>query len=196
MLAGKYFKIIASSVVVLLACPGIGFCVDDGFVVGKKIPGKHFTVFYERDVDTSILIQQLNIGPSDKLLAGKLAETKPSPDEELTDLLDTLFIRVCDTLDMPLYSFEGNIKVCRDEERLNQIYFNVFGHNLNNLHSFYIYELNTVYISEENFKSTTLGHEIAHAVISHYFVVLPSVKVQEVLAGYVEYQLRKETGAN
>ena len=36
-----------------------------------------------------------------------------------------------------------------------------------------------------------LGHEIGHAVISHYFVVLPSVKVQEVLAVYVEYQLRK-----
>jgi hypothetical protein len=36
-----------------------------------------------------------------------------------------------------------------------------------------------------------LGHEIAHAIMSHYFVVLPSEKIQEVLAGFVEYQLRK-----
>lgn len=32
---------------------------------------------------------------------------------------------------------------------------------------------------------------MGHALMSHYFVVQPSVKIQEVLAGYVEYQLRK-----
>jgi len=37
-------------------------------------------------------------------------------------------------------------------------------------------------------------HEIAHAVISHYFIVPPPAKIQEVLAGYVEYDLRKSTG--
>jgi len=36
-----------------------------------------------------------------------------------------------------------------------------------------------------------LGHEIGHAVISNYFVVQPPIRIQEVLAGYVEYQLRK-----
>ena len=51
--------------------------------------------------------------------------------------------------------------------------------------------MNTIYASAENFKIGVIGHEIAHAVISHYFVVQPSVKIQEVLAGYVEYQLRK-----
>ena len=52
-------------------------------------------------------------------------------------------------------------------------------------------DINTIYITAENFKKAVLGHEVAHAVISHYFVVQPSMKVQEVLAGYIEYQLRK-----
>jgi hypothetical protein len=59
--------------------------------------------------------------------------------------------------------------------------------------SFYVYDLNTIYVSAGSFKREVLGHEIAHAVISHYFVVQPPMKAQEVLAGYVEYQLREAT---
>ncbi len=36
-----------------------------------------------------------------------------------------------------------------------------------------------------------LGHEMGHVIISHYFVVPPSYRIQEVLTGYVEFQLRK-----
>ena len=105
-------------------------------------------------------------------------------------MLDVLFTQVCDTLDMQLYSFQGKIKICLDRERLSQIYDDLFRKELQ-ASSFYIYSLNTIYISADSFKREILGHEMAHAIISHYFVVQPSVKIQEVLAGYVEYQLRR-----
>jgi hypothetical protein len=35
---------------------------------------------------------------------------------------------------------------------------------------------------------------MAHALISNYFVVAPPPKVQEILAGYVEYSVRKRMG--
>lgn len=192
MVREKYSQIIIMSAIIFISSTGMAFSVDDGFVAAKKIPGKHFTVLYESGVDVSALLEQLNIGPSDRLLAGKPTETKFSPEEELIEMLDTLFIRVCDILDMRLYnSFEGTIKICRNDEQLRQIYFNLLSNELNSNFPFYIYSFNTIYVSAENFTNAAMGHEIAHAVISHYFVVLPSVKVQEVLAGFVEYQLRK-----
>jgi hypothetical protein len=51
-----------------------------------------------------------------------------------------------------------------------------------------------VYISYPEMTIGMLGHKIAHAIISHYFVVPPPAKIQEVLAGYVEYSIRKSAG--
>jgi hypothetical protein len=74
------------------------------------------------------------------------------------------------------------------------IYRRLFDRDLGEVKSFYVYELNTIYTSAENFRRGIIGHEIGHAIMSHYFVVQPPVKIQEVLAGYVEYQLRKSAG--
>jgi hypothetical protein len=64
--------------------------------------------------------------------------------------------------------------------------------DLKNTCSFFVNDLNTIYIAADHFDVGVLGHEIAHTVQSHYFVVAAPTKVQEVLAGYVEYQLRKK----
>ena len=189
----KYSIIIALITIVLLLCQDTVFSIDDGFVTAEKIAGKHFTVLYESGVDISSLTEQLNIGPSDRILAGKTTKTKFSAEQELSEMLDTLFIRVCDILDMRLYnSFEGTIKICRNDERLKEIFFDLFSKELNSNYPFYVHRFSTIYVSPENFTTAVMGHEIAHAVMSNYFVVLPSVKIQEVLAGYVEYQLRKD----
>jgi hypothetical protein len=188
----KYPKIVTLGVIFFGLYSSVVFAVEDGFVATKKNRGKHFTVFYDSSVNVSVLTKQLNISASDRLLAGKAPENSSSPEEELVEMLDILFIRVCDILDMRLYKFEGNIKICQDDECLKRIYLCLFGQKLKQANSFYSYDLNTIYVSVQNFKGSVLGHEIAHAVISHYFVVLPSVKIQEVLAGYVEYQLRKK----
>jgi len=164
---------------------------EDGFAAAGEIPGKHFTVLYESGVDIASVAEQLNIGSTDALLAGQAPVAGLSRQQEFSRMLDTLFIRVCTILDMPLYSFQGTLKLCRDDERLKGVYAELFGRNLAPTRPFYAYALNTIYVSAQNCKSGLLGHEIAHAVMSRYFVVLPSVKIQEVLSGYVEYQLRK-----
>lgn len=171
----------------ILFCFSLAYALDDGFGPAKRIETGHFTLYYSSGLDLGELAQGLNIGISDRLLAGQSI----SSSGDLADMLDVLFTRVCDILDMQLYSFKGNIKVCRDDAQLTDIYTNLFASDLGNRRSFYVYDLNTIYISPESFKREILGHEIGHAIISHYFVVLPSVKIQEVLASYVEYQLRK-----
>lgn len=164
-----------------------GYCFaenNDGFGSASKIESQHFAIFYSPQLDPEELARELDIHPLDKIISGG------SYSSDLGGMVDTLFSQVCDILDMRLYSFRGNIKICRDDAQVSEIYRNLFDKPLNN-HSFYVYDTNTVYISNDHFKKEILGHEIGHAVISHYFVVLPSVKIQEVLAVFVEYQLRK-----
>jgi len=180
----------AIAISLLFAAVSICYAVEDDFGSASKVEGKHFTIYYATQLDIPSLLQQLNIQPSDKILAGESVNKDTSYDElGMADMVDTLFMRVCDILDMHLYSFQGNIKICKDSEHLNRIYKNLFDKNIQ-AGSFYVYSLNTIYISKDTFKRGILGHEIAHAIMSCYFVVQPSVKIQEVLAGYVEYQLR------
>jgi hypothetical protein len=166
------------------------FALDDGLLITQKTQSEHFAIYYVPDLVVSTLIQSLGITPADELLNKRTKKTNLA-ESNLSAMVDTLFSQVCDILDMQLYSYQGNIKICRNQQQLNEVYYNLFGKNLVNRESFYVYDLNAIYISAQGFRREVLGHEIAHAVISHYFVVLPSVKIQEVLASYVEYQLRK-----
>lgn len=172
-------------------CIGNASALDDGFGRAEKVEGEHFTLYYSKDTALSILIQQLNVSLSDEFLAGGPKGKEFSLEGELADMLDTLFSRVCNILDMQLYSFAGTIKICRDSMQLNYIYHNVFNNDpAKTTRSFYALANNTIYTSPENFTLGIIGHEIAHAIIANYFVVSPPEKIQEVLAAYVEYQLR------
>lgn len=57
--------------------------------------------------------------------------------------------------------------------------------------SMYQSEKGIIYVSLTDMTAGMLGYEIAHAIISHYFVVPPPARVQDVLCGYVEYSLQK-----
>ena len=174
--------------VVLVLSLFAGFSIaaeDDGFGSARKIESRHFTIYFAPQLDPGELARSLDIRASDKLISGGAYQSG------LGGMIDTLFTQACDILDMQLYSFHGAIKICRDTNQVNAIYRNLFDKDLPKSHSFYLYNTNTIYISAENFKREVLGHEIGHAIISHYFVVSPSVKIQEVLAVFVEYQLRK-----
>jgi hypothetical protein len=180
----------------LPAVAGMTYGFDDGFASARRSEGKYFTVYYASQVDPAGLSQNLNIGAADRILTGGSTEKWGSDYESdsasgLADMLDTLFLRVSDILDIHIYSFHANIKVCRSEAQLNSLYEELFGRGLES-HALFVTDLNTIYTSPEYFTKEILGHEIAHALMSRYFVVQPPIKVSEVLAGYVEYQLRKK----
>lgn len=192
MFLKRIYKIIFIINALFLSLFGTVFAIDDGFGAAKKIEGKYFTIYYSPQVNVSGLPQQLNVSPSDKILVGGSANTM-----NLADMLDTLYILVGDALDMHIYSFKGNIKICPSHQQLDSIYNNLFGKSLtSSAYSFYVYDLNTIYASAENFKIGVVGHEMAHAIICRYFVVPPPIKVQEVLAMYVEYQLKRAGQGN
>lgn len=182
---------VAISVVLLFLTASVACAVEDDFSPVQKIASNYFRVYSALPVDEANLAQKLNISPAERILVGDaLAGTKPSS-VGLAGMLDTLFLRVSDILNIHIYSFTSTIKICRDYNQLKDIYYGFFNADLNQ-YSFYVFNLNTIYIPLEYFTKEILGHEIAHAIINQYFVVQPPVKIQEILAGYVEYQLRKK----
>ena len=164
---------------------------DDGLGFKKKIEGKYVTVYASSGLDAAGLAQQLDIRPSDEILAGRSVGSHNSSEEELGQMLDTLFLQVSNILDMHLYSLNTDIKICRTVAELDDVYTRLFNASLGGRRSFYVYDFNSIYVSAEAFQPGIIGHEMSHAIIGHFFAVPAPVKVQEVLAMYVEYNLKK-----
>ena len=89
--------------------------VDDGLSFDKKIEGKYVIVYYPAGLDAARLVQQLNIHPSDKISVGESLNAKNSYEEELVQMLDTLFLQVSDILEMHLYNVKINLKVFKNK---------------------------------------------------------------------------------
>jgi len=166
--------------------------IEDDFGRAEKIEGRYFTIYYSKDLDISKLSQQINITATDKILAGKSIGEDFSSEPDLARTADILYGLVSDMLDMHIYNFKGSIKICKDKAHMDRVYRGFFRKDIEPyILAFYVNENSTIYISAEDFRREVLGHEIAHAIMNHYFVVSPPIKVQEILSKYVEYQLRK-----
>lgn len=163
--------------------------IDDGFVGKKKLKSKYFTIHIAKDVDIDYLA--LRIAAPTSL---KSTVTDPyiyKTENELGGELDALFLIVSDILDIHLKkNFKCIVKIVRDHENLMHISNSLFGTAIQT-GGFYVTANNTIYVDADSVSIHILGHELAHAIQVQYFVVPPPVKIQEVLSGYVEYQLRK-----
>jgi len=154
-----------------------------------ELKSKYFNAHIHEGIDSYNLVKKLEIN---HFLHLDVAAFKNSPNLEniLENILDEIYLEVSDILDIHMYSFRINLEVLPDKDYLGRILQERFRKEIN-VPSFYFYGRNTIYISAEEINSGVLGHEVAHAIISHYFVVPPPVKVQEVLCGYVEYSFNK-----
>lgn len=164
---------------------------DDGFGDANTIEGEHFTIDYKKGVDLNVLVEELKVSAIDQQLTD-LKIDNSSTEKELSSMIEILFNRASDVLDMHVYSLKGHVKVFADFQQLARFYHHLYSGSLPcSGFSFYLPDFDSIYISAASFRREILGHEMGHAIMSHYFVVQPSIKIQEVLAGYVEYQLRK-----
>lgn len=171
--------------------PSAAFAADDGFNVLNKIDTDHFTIYYKPGVDINDLIKQLYVSKTDQMLTNQSINIS-SPQSQLSSMVEVLFARSSDVLDMHIYSLKANIKIFSNQQELTDYYNNRFHAKIPCTgFGFYLDDDRSIYVSAERFQREILGHEMGHAIMSRYFVVQPSVRVQEVLAGYIEYQLRK-----
>jgi len=162
------------------------FCFAQNIEVNRRYQDRYFTIYYQSSLEPLEIARKID--PSLFLLKNNYGN---SPEEILAKTVDNLFQEVSDILDIYLYNFKGNIRIFRDFQSLSFAFYQLYRQSLKSP-SFYLYDTNTIYIAEDNLTPAMLGHEIAHAILNYYFVVPPPMKIQEVLAGYVEYQLRKK----
>ena len=164
---------------------------DDNFSPVRKIAGQHFDIYYDQGVDLKGLLKQLNVSHADEILSGQTLDNS-SDERRLSSMMDILFLRSSDILDLHVYSYKGSIKIFKSFKDLTDYYNKLYHASLPGTgYAFYLDDKRSVYISSEYFNRDIIGHEIGYAIMSSYFVVLPSLKIQEVLAGYIEYQLKK-----
>ncbi|MFC1515018.1 hypothetical protein ACFL5X_03865 [Candidatus Omnitrophota bacterium] len=183
-----------SKTLVLLFIAGFSFLTSAAFgqSVRQLSEGRFFSVYAPRDIDIPDLIKQLNFEYLTHV-KGFSADSSSDMVHLLNTTLDSLYLEVSDILDIHVYSFHGKIKFVPDQRAVAAAYRDFSGQAFQE-RSFYLHQESTIYISLEDITLGMLGHEMAHAIISHYFVIPPPIKTQEVLSGYVEYSLRKLTG--
>ena len=172
------------------------FPPDLSLAQGKTPPlivkSKYFSIYGDKNVDIESLLEKINFnyllhmetfsGEEDNDIKGLLART-----------MDALYLETSDIIGINIYSFHGNIVLLSDKQKVEDVFQQYFDTDFPE-RSLYLHSKNTIYISWPDATLGMMGHEIAHAIISHYFVVPPSEKIQEILSGYVEYKLRKSTG--
>lgn len=180
---------------IIISC----FCADafagnpnDGFESAREMDSRYFTIYLEPGVDLQQLTLNLSVPPDIKAII-----RKPISDFEVFNLsnqLDLLFLAVCEIMDIRLAKFKCGIKFCKDDSSLADIAERLYGMPVPKAGGFFVPELETLYVNSESVTLNVLGHELSHAILYKYFVVPAPMKIQEVLSGFVEYQLRKETG--
>ena len=150
---------------------------------------KYFNIYSQEASGLLKLIRRLDIRSEYLLLEGASSGRKQLQDM-LGAIVDAIFLEASDVLRMYLYSFKGNIKICQNQRELNKAFREVFGRGSKDT-AFYAHDTNSIYINMRNICPENLAYEIAHTIISHYFVVLPPVEVREILAKDVGQQIKK-----
>lgn len=154
-----------------------------------ELESKYFKADIDKAIDTRQLVEKLKVDYFLRL-GNNSGTGYYNPENLLKDGFDALYLEVSDILDIHMYDFQITLKIVNDKKYLSEI---IQKYNIETPESvsFYHWEKNMIYISWDEFDICVLAHEIAHAIISHYFVVPPSQKIQEVLSGYVDYSIRK-----
>ena len=159
----------------------------------ETVETKYFTVSLCDGCSPSSFAQKINATGLFRLDA--LSKNDSDIRSVIKDGIDSLFLEVCDALDIAIKSYRGRLVVFPDIIEVSKVASGSAQIVEANLPSIYVPSNNTIYISFKDVTAGMLAHEMAHAVISAYFVVVPPTRVQEILAGYVEYSIRKKMGS-
>lgn len=172
------------SLFVFLTLAAVARPEDDGWYV---IDSASFEILCERDVDVSRIARR--IARTGLFTSGVYGPHPTSvPSEKVAYMMDRLLKRVRKVLDMHQPMPRVRVKIFKNGEDVAREYFRMFGKEVD-YEAFYSHPLNTIYTSEEDISDSLMAHEMGHAVIDHYFGMVPPPSIGEVLASYVDKHL-------
>lgn len=175
---------------IILFIFGFFLPVQTAFSEKKIITSRYFSIHLTDSSDLEKLTTQLSVPPNIRSTVAQTLSLNVS--NSLGQELDTLFLAISAMLDLHVQNFKIKIIICHTAQELSDIAKKLLGKETSR-QGFFISEHNTIYINAENASLYILGHELTHAIQNAYFILPPPEKIQEVLSGYVEFQLRKYT---
>lgn len=119
-----------------------------------------------------------------------MSGSKPAPEIKAGRYVDQLLQRVQSVLEMPKPDMRVQIRIFRDQEELSEAFERIAQQRIRSP-AFYWRENNTIYVHLEKLSIGILAHEMAHAVIAHYFIISPPEKIAELLCQYVDREVSK-----
>ena len=152
----------------------------------SSVGSNFFVLYYNPSINLEDIERELTKRPLYFDQAARYGEV--TAQEEICRRLDKLYNRVQDVLDMHPKTPRIKIKIFKDRDELNNEFVKIFGKK-GDFKSFYVYKYNTIYTSESDIEDSVIIHEMAHAIIDHYFSVIPPETVGEILAAYVDAHL-------
>jgi hypothetical protein len=119
--------------------------------------------------------------------------TNPAYSEEqrITSRLEAILLRAEQILGMKVPRMEITVRVLKTRAELLNEYLRIAGVGAD-CKSFYSNPEETIFSSMQDISDSVISHEMAHAVIDHYFNLIPPEKTAELLATYVDSHLEKE----
>ena len=149
------------------------------------IETRYFSVYCEEGVDLNAVSRRLR---KRIFLYGQGPSYDEGVEKNVAYRLDAIFVRARETLDMYPQMPRIKIKIFSDEETLYREYRKIMGGS-GTTKAFYVHFYRTIFTSEDTINDSVMAHEIAHAIIDHYYKYIPSPKVSEALASYIDMHI-------
>ncbi|MCK5605377.1 hypothetical protein KAR91_26030 [Candidatus Pacearchaeota archaeon] len=100
--------------------------------------------------------------------------------------IDSIFKRVLKILGAPAPAFIINIVIFDSQKQMSKKYQNLAKVADDNIYAFYWHETKTVYLQKDRLAVGIIAHEIAHAIVRHFFVIKPSVEIDEIISQHID----------
>lgn len=153
----------------------------------RKIQTHHTRILFQSPEDLTVLNSRIDF----PVPAGK---DKPADTVETVSLkIDALFRRSRELLGMHGFVNKINIRIYPNREQLDRAFFEIYGTE-SAARAWYTHERLTVYVQLDDLHEGILAHELAHAVIDHYLMIPPPPETAEILARYVDTNLKGTRG--
>jgi len=170
--------------VILLFC----LLLLPGMVCAAEIKSRYVTVQFASRELLSEFNEELELGRK----LNSYAKKRPvvTVEDEVLAKVDTVVEQAETILEMFPDKLHIRIVLLADQDEVARVFMQKYNKKVNYL-AFYSLSEDTIYLSVEDVNLSILAHEIAHAIVDHYFDVRPPYNIHELMAQFVEKRINE-----
>lgn len=106
-------------------------------------------------------------------------------EDEVLAKLDTIMEKAEVVLDMFPDKLRINVVLLASADDVARVFAQKYGKNASHI-AYYSLSEDTIYVSVENARLEVIAHEMAHAIVDHYFTERPPYNIHELMAQFAE----------